>query len=414
MRNKLYKITQSATLWIALATLSPLAAVWEQSTKAAFGKVMEYVNTSWDNGDRYKGQKENDGTRTGLGVYKWSDNTYYIGNFLNNSRDGYGMYLAGDSRNCQIYVGNISSGYFSGKGTCYDENGNLTYDGNFSNNKTTDTYPSTGDYSNYKFKTISYKSGNTYIGETNNGKRSGYGIFVWASGDAWFGNWERDGRKGKGIHLSYNAKKWQTEDCDGDECTKIASSSDNSGSYSNNNNGNNNSSSYNSNSNTSLICSVCGGSRQIPCTFCGGMGKQLSMGITGYDYNGNPRYGQTYVNCNKCFGTRKMTCWMCNGLGSVNPSNVPLTPNNNYDGNSYNNGNYGNSGYNSGGSSRSKQKCTNCGGSGFCTACGGTKIMINRDAGRYTGKDVTAISRCPVCGGDGKCGVCRGSGEKLY
>jgi len=79
---------------MSFATLSPLAAVWEKSTKTVLEKTMENVTYSWDNGDRYKGQIINDGTRTGLGIYKWSDGDHYIGGYSNNKRDGYGTYLA--------------------------------------------------------------------------------------------------------------------------------------------------------------------------------------------------------------------------------------------------------------------------------------------------------------------------------
>ncbi len=77
-----------AIIAIALMLSPPNAnaAVWEQSTKTALGKATEYANNSWDSGDRYKGQKTSDGTRTGLGIYKWPSGTHYLGNFSNNKK----------------------------------------------------------------------------------------------------------------------------------------------------------------------------------------------------------------------------------------------------------------------------------------------------------------------------------------
>jgi len=232
MRNRLYKITQAATFWIALATLSPLAAVWEQSTKAALGKATEYVNSSWTNGGSYKGQTENNGTIAGLGILKWSSGQYYLGYFSNSKKSGNGIYLTSDGyevsncRNCRVYVGNFSSDNKFGKGACYDEDGNLIYYGDFLNDKPTDAYPMAKSYPAYKFQTIVYTNGNKYIGETKDGRRAGYGIFVFDNGSAWLGNWKNGIRSGSGIYLSYDASLWETQSCNGDNCTKYTSSED--------------------------------------------------------------------------------------------------------------------------------------------------------------------------------------------
>jgi len=215
-------------LVISLATLSPSAAVWEQSTKTALGKVMEYVTDSWNNGDRFKGQ----GTQKGLGMYKWPSGSYYVGNWKNGNYDGYGMQLVSDGKQvnncdyCQVYVGNFSSDKKYGKGACYNSNGDLIYYGDFSNDKPVDTYPMVKSYPEYKFETIVYDNGNKYIGETKNGSQAGYGIFVWADGDAWFGNWKNGSRNGDGIFLSYNASQWVTQNCDASHCTKYTSLQD--------------------------------------------------------------------------------------------------------------------------------------------------------------------------------------------
>jgi len=410
---------------MSLATLSPLAAVWEKSTKTALEKTMENVTYSWDNGNRYKGQATNDGTLTGLGIHKWPNGEYYIGNRSNNKQDGYGIALVpaglhiNNCDNCMVYVGNFSSDNKSGKGTCYDENGNLIYYGDFSNNKPIDDYPSTSSYPSYKFKTIEYTNGNKYIGETKDGKRHGYGIYVWESGDTWFGNWENDGRKGKGIYLWHKGKKWQTENCDGDDCSKIASSSDNSDNNSNYSGGNN-SGIY------SLSCTNCFGTGRSQCVYCSGTGQQLSSGIVGYDYYGYPRYGMTYVTCGLCFGTGRTVCSVCGGLGKMTfiPSAVPVPTTPLY-GNDYIGSGSGGGGSGGGGSGKRSYSsdgstCSSCKGTGLCSGCKGSPTTIcNYCDGvgkkKYSSNPNANYETCAVCNGSGKkyCPICRGTGRCL-
>ncbi len=135
-------------------------------------------------------------------------------------------YQISNCKDCTVYIGNFNSDNKSGKGACYDNDGNLIYYGIFSNDRPTDTYPMTKSYPAYKFQTIDYTNGNKYIGETKDGDRAGYGILVWADGDAWLGNWKNGTRAGSGIFLNYNASLWETQDCNGDKCTKYTSSED--------------------------------------------------------------------------------------------------------------------------------------------------------------------------------------------
>jgi len=223
--NKLLKFLLATTLF---ATPSTFAAVWEQSTKTALKTMMAYVNKIYD-GDWYKGQIFN-GNR-GDGVYRWSNGFYYFGNFdANGNMNGYSMYMAPEgynmsgNNNCNVFVGNFSSNKAYGKGTCYNEDGDLIYYGDFSYGKATGTYPSATSYPSYKFKTIDYSNGDKYVGETKDGNREGRGVYVWSNGNAWYGSWANDIRNGGGIFLSYDANLWETQRCGGDNCNIIASS----------------------------------------------------------------------------------------------------------------------------------------------------------------------------------------------
>ena len=51
-------------------------------------------------------------------------------------------------------------------------------------------------YDAYKFECFSYEGGD------KDGKRSGYGIYLWENGSIWVGNWSEGERNGYGIYIS--------------------------------------------------------------------------------------------------------------------------------------------------------------------------------------------------------------------
>lgn len=177
-----------------------------------------------DNGDWYKGETNSSGSRSGYGCYGWVNGDIYIGGGWNVSRNGIGIYIIGPPKSeirncsgCKYFVGKFDSDKKSGKGTCYDENGNLIYYGEFSDDKPTGTYPSKGsNLVNYKFECINYPSGNKYVGETYYGKRHGKGIFIWKTGDCWYGEWTDGERDGYGVYLGIDGTvtrgKWKGDD----------------------------------------------------------------------------------------------------------------------------------------------------------------------------------------------------------
>ncbi|MDR0893817.1 MAG: hypothetical protein LBN06_00725 [Prevotellaceae bacterium] len=183
-----------------------LSTTWRDKLKSA---VYQNPTQTLDNG-RYKGQTDANNKRSGLGIYAWDDGGVYLGGWENDSKNGYGIYIADTgyyTNNCpdaSYYVGPWANDQIgNGKGTCYDDEGDLIYYGEFSANKPTETYPLSAEkrkeYEKYKFRVIEYTNGNTYIGETVDGKRGGYGIFLWKDGDLWYGPWKDGSRSGQGI-----------------------------------------------------------------------------------------------------------------------------------------------------------------------------------------------------------------------
>mgnify|MGYP001637594485 FL=1 len=178
---------------------------WKSAVKRLMGTGLAKTYTE---GDTYKGQLNSSGVRQGMGFYRWKDGDFYAGGWGNGAKDGFGIYLVNTEgsyvsacEDCIYYVGYWKNGKKSGKGTCYDKFGNLIYYGNFSDDKPTETYPMSG-YDAYKFECFSYEGGDKYLGETKDGKRSGYGIYLWENGSIWVGNWSEGERNGYGIYVS--------------------------------------------------------------------------------------------------------------------------------------------------------------------------------------------------------------------
>ena len=71
----------------------------------------------------------------------------------------------------------------------YDSYGNLVHNGTTSQKK-------------YRFSFIITSKENCYLGETVNGRYDGFGLFIWANGDSWYGQWSNGVRQGYGI-LNY-------------------------------------------------------------------------------------------------------------------------------------------------------------------------------------------------------------------
>jgi TPR repeat protein len=198
------------------------------SVSDALSVVMQQVTYRWESGSAYKGQS----MANGRVIFRWESGSYYIGDFSNNDRDGYGMYIAAEGyeisgcSGSRFYVGNYSAGKKSGKGSCYDKRGNLTYCGEFADDRPVDAYPSDGSkHGKYKLCTGESSDGNRFIGETVTGGEGlhGYGIYIWADGDAWFGTWENGEQKGKGLFLLQDGK-WELQQVDGENGVVLASS----------------------------------------------------------------------------------------------------------------------------------------------------------------------------------------------
>jgi len=176
-------------------------------------RLLEHVTKTYSNPsgepDRYKGELNPAGKRHGMGIYSWSNETYYLGEYVGGARSGMGVYIIGGNgfhfstcEDCMIYVGGYKSGKASGNGACYDKYGHTLYRGPFDSGFPSSTYPGNGNYADYKFEWIPIQGGD-YFGETYKGTPNGYGIVFHADGSAYFGFFN-DGKPVSGIDIPYS------------------------------------------------------------------------------------------------------------------------------------------------------------------------------------------------------------------
>ena len=83
----------------------------------------------WRNGGVYEGEWKNN-MRHGEGRFEWIDGEVYEGNYINGKRSGEGTYLWTSG---QKYVGEWENDKREGKGVLYNEYGNVSYKGQWSN-----------------------------------------------------------------------------------------------------------------------------------------------------------------------------------------------------------------------------------------------------------------------------------------
>lgn len=161
---------------------------------------------------------------------------YYIGEFLDDKRQGKGKYvnpevnIIGEWKNDELdgYAEVIQSNEYSykgfwkcgercGKGKINLDDGDI-YDGNFDNNMFNgfgNYYYSTGDFYSGDWKddrkegtgTFIYSDGRRYKGSFKNDLKDGYGEYYWPDGDIYKGFWKNGKRHGKGTKIKGDEKK---------------------------------------------------------------------------------------------------------------------------------------------------------------------------------------------------------------
>lgn len=180
-----------------------------------------------DNEIEYMGQLDwKQKNKNGTGIHKDGNNVYF-GDFFNDKKSGYGMLIAGKKgkikgvKDCMVYIGSWLNGKKHGKGTCYDFNGEIIYQGKFEEDKPLGEYP-LRQSSTTSFSMLGLEGG-AYIGEITAGIPNGYGLFVANDGELSFGKIKDGSRYGTSLLLT-NPYTWKLVKWTGDSYTEVTNS----------------------------------------------------------------------------------------------------------------------------------------------------------------------------------------------
>jgi cytoskeletal protein RodZ len=168
------------------------ANLWFSRVKRLF----DAQSQTYDEGDMYRGGLVGE-TREGDGMYLWASSVLYIGGWQNNFKGGKGIHIMpkgynfADLSGCRIVVANFQDDKAEGYMTCYNNRGVLIYEGRVKNGKPSAAYPSSKTNQDKRFDYIDYGT-EYYLGETLNGQKHGFGLYVDSSKRPWIGNWSND------------------------------------------------------------------------------------------------------------------------------------------------------------------------------------------------------------------------------
>jgi len=158
--------------------------------------VKEFI---FDNGDKYRGEYNDEGVMHGNGIYTFKNGNMYVGELKMGVFEGKGKLIY---KNGDFYEGNWLDDNKEGVGKFTYANGNI-YEGNFRLG-----------YMEGKGK-LSISNGNIYIGEFEKNKMSGYGKYYYKSGEIYEGQFKDDKINGQGT-FSGNGYKCEANFLDGE------------------------------------------------------------------------------------------------------------------------------------------------------------------------------------------------------
>eukprot|EP01117_Protostelium_nocturnum_P010304 TRINITY_DN3700_c4_g1_i1.p1 TRINITY_DN3700_c4_g1~~TRINITY_DN3700_c4_g1_i1.p1 ORF type:complete len:371 (-),score=103.09 TRINITY_DN3700_c4_g1_i1:154-1266(-) len=170
--------------WMAIA----LIRVWNASDiKEGPGTMFfdSYGKQNKEAKNKYVGDWSNN-QRNGFGMFIWlsrSPSSSYVGHWKNDLREGYGVRNWPDGNR---YVGDYHRHHRHGNGVFAFADGSL-YQGKLVNNQFT-----VGSYR--------WPNGRSYRGEWKGLLRSGKGYYQWPDGRSYDGEWQQDKRHGKGLY----------------------------------------------------------------------------------------------------------------------------------------------------------------------------------------------------------------------
>ena len=160
-----------------------------------------YHKGLWQNGDPVWCIYGN--CNNGKGEMAWGMDSTYVGDWLNNKRDGQGTFTVGKGEfEGDKYVGEWKDGKKHGQGTETFVNGNNKYVGEWKDGKKhgqgTETdfdYEYVGEWKDGKKHgqgtETDFNNGNKYVGEWKDGKKYGQGTYTYVDGRTESGYWKK-------------------------------------------------------------------------------------------------------------------------------------------------------------------------------------------------------------------------------
>ena len=125
-----------------------------------------------ENGDMFEGEVQDD-MFNGQGRYYYNNGDKYIGDFVDNTKEGKGVLMFSDN---DLYNGDFKDNKFNGKGTYYYKDGSR-YQGDWVNNKK----EGEGE--------LQFADGDKYVGQFADDKFNGQGKYVAKNGEVTDGKW---------------------------------------------------------------------------------------------------------------------------------------------------------------------------------------------------------------------------------
>jgi len=275
------KIVMMMLLLVVLMTgavAQDLPMAWRSRLRTIINENATY---SWDDGDRYKGETGSVWQIHGIGVYSFANGAAYFGHFQNGVRSGIGIYMFPDG---QIFAGNFS-GKRNGYGYQFDKTGKLIYEGNYSNDQATGTFPSPNANSAIRFNVVN-DNGDFYLMTTYNGVGHGMQAVLFRDGALMINQIENHEFRGHGIIINSDGTTRMRGNWNGANFTSASSGSISLSFPSSNQQITQNNQNTNvcrkCNNTREITCTICNGTKEIRCPSCQGNGRVYMMAISDF------------------------------------------------------------------------------------------------------------------------------------
>jgi len=165
------------------------SATYEGETKN--GMKHGVGTLTWDDGDQYVGEFDND--EKVRGTFHWKGGDHYTGDWKNSLMHGTGTYTY---RNGRKYEGEWEGGFKEGKGLFTWPNGDR-YEGQFHKDQC------------HGFGIQTYADERVYKGNWFQNKKHGFGVMYWSNGEKTQGLWQNSLLCGTAIFTDVDGKRYE-------------------------------------------------------------------------------------------------------------------------------------------------------------------------------------------------------------